>query len=81
MNGVNLSILSLQYTVAPDAVFPRQQQEAVAAYRYLVHDKQVDPSNVITQGESAGRHLVIYCLIGIEEASLTKPGSGLLVAP
>lgn len=65
--GVDLDILSIEYTLAPDAMFPQQQEQAVAAYRYLIEDEHIDPGSIIVGGESAGGHLALSCLVGLSK--------------
>lgn len=55
-------------------MFPQQQQEAVAAYPYLVGNERIDTSRILVHGGSAGGHSAISCLIGIAEAKLPEPG-------
>ncbi|KAF4470501.1 het domain-containing [Fusarium albosuccineum] len=78
---VNLDILSLDYTLAPEAVFPYQQKEAVAAYRYLVESEIISSENIIVGGESAGGHLAIACLLGIFRQGLPRPAMSILLCP
>ncbi|EEU43449.1 uncharacterized protein NECHADRAFT_82753 [Fusarium vanettenii 77-13-4] len=78
---VRLDILSLHYTLAPDAVFPQQQNEAVAAYRYLVETQNISPEDIIVGGESAGAHLAVACLLGITRQGLPRPAASILLCP
>ncbi|RDW93467.1 uncharacterized protein DSM5745_00789 [Aspergillus mulundensis] len=79
--GIDLDIFSLEYTLAPEARFPVQQQQAVSAYRFLLEQQQVDPECIIVGGESAGGHLAIACLQGIARAHLPRPKGSLLLCP
>lgn len=79
--GICLNVFSLSYSLAPGAAFPCQQNEAVSGYRYLLEVEHVDPESIIICGESAGGHLALSTLIGLEEAGLPKPGAALLLAP
>lgn len=79
--GVSLSLFSLDYTLAPQAQFPRQQQEALSAYRYLVEDQGTDAGNIVIGGESAGGHVALTALLAINDARLPKPGGALLLYP
>jgi acetyl esterase/lipase len=71
----------VEYTLAPFARFPLQQNEAVAAYRYLLEVEKIEASNVIIAGESAGGHLSLSCLLALAEAKLPKPLGALLLFP
>ncbi|KAM0421246.1 hypothetical protein ACHAPT_010968 [Fusarium lateritium] len=78
---VRLDILSLHYTLAPHAVFPQQQKEAVAAYRYLVETQNISPDDIVVGGESAGAHLAVACLLGIVRQGLPRPSASILLCP
>lgn len=78
---VGLDILSLHYTLAPGAVFPQQQTEAVSAYRYLAEAQKISPENIIVGGESAGAHLAVACLLGIAHQGLPRPAASILLCP
>ena len=44
--GSDTAILVLAYSLAPEARYPAQLEEAVELLRYLVQDQKQDPSNV-----------------------------------
>ena len=82
--GVQVDIFSLEYSLAPEATFPTQQQEAVAAYRYLIEDEKIDPRDIVVAGESAGGHLALLFLLSLQrsyQGVLPKPGAALLAYP
>ncbi|KAJ0414895.1 Alpha/Beta hydrolase protein [Aspergillus carlsbadensis] len=80
--GFILSIFSLDYTLAPEGKFPKQQNEAVAAYQYLL-SLGFNLQQIIIAGESAGGHLAISCLSGLAaaEGDIPKPRGALLLYP
>lgn len=45
-SGGDISVLSLSYTLAPNATYPIQLRQAVSALRYLVETEGRDPSTV-----------------------------------
>jgi acetyl esterase/lipase len=77
----SIAIFSLDYTLAPEARFPVQVEEALSSYRYIVQELEVDPSKIILMGESAGGHLALSLLITLRrdaaKGSSTLPGDGL----
>ncbi|KAL2818474.1 Alpha/Beta hydrolase protein [Aspergillus cavernicola] len=79
--GISMSIFSARYTLAPEAKFPRQQHEAVAAYRYLLEAEDIPADRIVIGGESAGGHLTLACLMDLVEEGLPKPGGALLFYP
>ncbi|KAL4932852.1 Alpha/Beta hydrolase protein [Aspergillus undulatus] len=79
--GISMSILSVEYTLAPTATFPHQLREAIAAYRYLLHVECVPAEKVILGGESAGGHLALSSLMALKEEILAKPRGAMLLYP
>lgn len=79
--GISMSIFSAEYTLAPEATFPRQQEEAVAAYRHLVETQAIPPDKIILAGDSAGGHLVLSCLIALHREGIQRPKGALLMYP
>ncbi|KAL2845309.1 Alpha/Beta hydrolase protein [Aspergillus pseudoustus] len=78
--NLSLRIFALEYTLAPEGKFPTQQQQSLAAYRYL-HSLGFRPEQIVVAGESAGGHLAISCLLGLEGRELPKPRGALLLFP
>ncbi|KAI0761786.1 alpha/beta-hydrolase [Trametes elegans] len=61
----------------PANPFPAALLDAIAAYRYLVHDAGFEPQNVVLAGDSAGGNLVIAVvrhLLENPDPSLPPPG-------
>jgi acetyl esterase/lipase len=57
---LGFAVASINYRLAPDAVFPAQLLDAKAAIRYLRNQAAVyglDPERIAVMGESAGAHL------------------------
>lgn len=87
--GVSVSIFALDYSLAPENVFPTQLKEANAAYAYLLAEEQIPEDNIIVAGDSAGGHLALSLLVdrGIGHSSTIdgkaagKPGGLILLSP
>lgn len=45
-SGGDLSVLSLSYTLTPNAIYPTQLRQAVSALQYLVQTEGRDPTTV-----------------------------------
>ncbi|KAF1954255.1 alpha/beta-hydrolase [Byssothecium circinans] len=58
----SVSVLLLAYTVAPEAVFPTQLQEASNALLYLLNDCNRSPQDIMITGDSAGGNLALALL-------------------
>lgn len=67
----NPAILALEYTLVPQASYPRQLRQAVAGYKYAL-TKIHDPQRVVFSGDSAGGSLILCLLlhIGSTQSSL-----------
>ncbi|KAL2827660.1 lipase/thioesterase family protein [Aspergillus pseudoustus] len=61
-SGTELSVLVLEYTLAPTAAYPTQLRQAVSCLRYVLHDTGHQPADVILGGDSAGGNLVFGVL-------------------
>jgi acetyl esterase/lipase len=58
--ALGFAVASINYRLAPDAVFPAQLLDVKAAIRYLRHTATefgLDPDRIAVVGESAGAHL------------------------
>ncbi|KAK2624610.1 hypothetical protein QTJ16_005803 [Diplocarpon rosae] len=60
----NPAILALEYTLVPQALFPKQLRQAAAGYKYALI-KTHDPSRVVLSGDSAGGTLILSLLLHI----------------
>lgn len=59
-HGTGADVVSVEYRLAPDAQFPAAQDDAVAAWRYVVEhaaDWGVDLHRIVVAGESAGGNI------------------------
>lgn len=66
----NPAIFSLEYTLVPDAVFPTQLQQAMAAYQHVL-ETVGQASRVCISGDSAGATIMLSLLL-----HLANPGRG-----
>lgn len=87
--GFTVSVFSLDYSLAPEHLFPTQLDEATAAYRYLTSEAQIPARRIIVLGDSAGGHLALSLLVHLdnlrlsnaEDITLQKPGGLVLMSP
>lgn len=80
---VNPAILALEYTLVPDATYPRQIHQTLAGYEYVLSVAR-DPSRVVVAGDSAGATLILSTLLHMSEevgSKSRKPGLGVLISP
>ena len=85
--GISVSIFALDYSLAPEHVFPTQLKETAAAYAYLINEEHVPPERILLAGDSAGGHLALSFLVDLanEHSSsgnaLPKPRGLALMSP
>jgi len=79
------SMLSLEYSLSPENVWPKACHEAMDAYQYLIDTKGIDPKKIIFLGDSAGANLMATILLQIkshvniaEQQYLLPAGAGFL---
>ena len=87
--GFTVSIFALDYSLAPEHLFPTQLDEATAAYQYLTSEAQIPAKNIVVVGDSAGGHLAVSLLVHLDNMRLSnadnialqKPGGLVLMSP
>ncbi|GAA5907540.1 hypothetical protein JCM8208_001410 [Rhodotorula glutinis] len=91
--GIKFSIFHLDYSLAPEHIYPTQQRQILAGYRYLVHDLGISERRICIGGDSAGGNLVAGFLLHLARPSKRiappedlrptpkQPGSALFVSP
>ena len=78
----NPAILSLEYTLVPDAIYPTQLNEAVAGYRYALQIMNKESSLICVAGDSAGGTLILSLILRLRDIQrLHKPGLAVLISP
>ncbi|KAG0234668.1 hypothetical protein BGW42_006288 [Actinomortierella wolfii] len=82
-HGIKLGILTIEYSLSPEARYPVAIEECVAAYRYLVQVQGVDPRRIVMCGDSAGANLCLSTGLRIrdEYPQLGLPAGQVLYSP
>ena len=83
-NSTGAIVLSVAYRLSPEAKFPAAQDDADAAYRWLLHNAPSIGGNaraVALAGESAGGNLAIDTAIAARDNHLRAPIHVLLLYP
>ncbi|KAL4952052.1 Alpha/Beta hydrolase protein [Aspergillus filifer] len=83
-----VAVFSLEYGLAPNAPFPAQLDQTMAAYIWLIAELGIAPSKLCLIGESAGGHLILSLLMALYErylsgpsTALSKPATAFLISP
>lgn len=71
------TVYSLDYQVAPKAVYPLALDDALAAYRGILASG-AKPSDIIVVGDSAGGNLALELSIALKEKGLPQPAALIL---
>ena len=80
----NAVVVSVDYRLAPEAKFPAQHDDALAAYRWVLANAasiKGDPKRVALAGESAGGNLAVATAVAARDANLQKPVAVISVYP
>ena len=78
--ALGVSILVLDYRLAPEHPFPAQVEDAVSVYKALLADG-IAAKNIGTIGDSAGGNLAISSVLKFRELGLELPGCVIAFSP
>ncbi|KAL1922493.1 uncharacterized protein VTP21DRAFT_10032 [Calcarisporiella thermophila] len=88
VTGKRAALLSIEYSLSPEAKYPTQFNECVAAYKYLLEEKGFPAKRIIIGGDSAGGNLAISLGVKFAEdiieeipGCLPSPAGLLLISP
>ncbi len=73
-------VLSVDYRLAPEHVFPAAVDDALAWWQALLA-QGIDPANVVFGGDSAGGGLTLATLIAARDQGLPLPAGAFLFSP
>ncbi|KAK3809151.1 MAG: alpha/beta hydrolase fold-domain-containing protein [Benniella sp.] len=82
-HNIKIGVLSIEYTLSPEAPFPGALNECVAAYRHLVEHQGVDPRRIVMCGDSAGGNLCLATALKIRDdyPHILLPAGQVLFSP
>lgn len=81
--GINSdsSVLSLDYSLAPENPFPAAIEDVVSVYRWLLEVKGFDAKKIIISGDSAGGGLTLASLLKFQEENIVLPAAAICLSP
>ncbi|GAA5862557.1 hypothetical protein JCM3774_001057 [Rhodotorula dairenensis] len=74
-------VYSIDYRLAPEAVFPESLFDAMTAYYYLTEDLKVPPSDIVLSGDSAGGGIVLQLAMYLRDQGFPQVGGLMLLSP
>ncbi len=83
-NGANAAVVFVNFTLAPDAKYPTQIEEAYAATKYIAENGKnlkLDPSKIVLAGDSVGGNMVAAVLLLAKERNGPKIAYQVLFYP
>ncbi len=75
-----MSVLSVDYRVAPEHPYPAALLDAIEAYRWLL-ELGYDGEQIIVAGDSAGGGLSLALAMWLRDQNMTLPGKLVLMSP
>ncbi len=79
-SAMKATAYSMDYRMAPEAVFPAAVDDGLASYKALL-DMGVDPANMLIAGDSAGGGLTMAVAVSIRDAGLPLPAALAPISP
>jgi acetyl esterase/lipase len=71
---------AIDYRLAPEHPFPAAEDDALAAYRWLLSQGH-DPAKIVVAGDSAGGHLAVGLALRLRTEGLPAPAALALFGP
>ena len=76
-----MSVLTVDYRVAPEHPYPAALEDAVYAYRWLLEEKKYQPSQIVVAGDSAGGNLALELALAVKAQGRSQPCALVLMSP
>ena len=79
--AMGCALFAADYRLAPEHPHPAPVEDAVAAYRGLVSDHDIEPGRIAIAGDSAGGGLTVATLLALREAGDSMPAAAVTISP
>jgi epsilon-lactone hydrolase len=73
--------LSVDYRMIPAVPFEREVEDCLTAYRWLLDERGVAPSDIVIMGDSAGGHLTFATALRARAEGLPMPAALVALSP
>ncbi len=80
-DAAQTELILLDYSLAPEAKFPTQLNEAVALWEDLIENQGYLAENIIIGGDSAGANLALALLLKLRDEKLPLPKAAFCMSP
>ena len=80
-NSAEIPVISIDYSLSPEAQFPKALNEVYQAYLWIVYESGIKADNIILAGDSAGGNLSLSLCYLLILTKKRKPDSLLLIYP
>lgn len=74
-------VLTIDYRVAPEDPFPAALEDAVAAYRWLIEEKNYESKDIMVVGDSAGGGLALALCLYLRDNMISLPAGIVTMSP
>lgn len=78
--ATRMSVLSVDYRLAPENPFPAALEDCTKAYLWLL-SKGFKPSDIVIGGDSAGGNLTLATLLNLRDEGVPLPKGGICISP
>ncbi len=71
----------MNYRHGPEHPYPAALDDAIAVYEHLIHEKALNPNNIVVSGSSAGGGLALALLLRLRDKHKPLPAGAALFSP
>jgi len=79
--ATGIRCLAVDYRLAPEHPFPAALEDALTAWRWLLHEEGLSAGEIFVAGDSAGGGLALAMLLRLRDAGEQAPAGAVLFAP